>query len=77
MVRTPLEALDELRSGSITNHADVLGWFEGGRQFTVAQLAKEMSISPSTARRYIGDLQWGGWLGLTSHHPKTYARLPD
>lgn len=71
-----LEHLAELRTGKITKHEYVLSYFEDQTEWTVAELAKEMHITPSTARRYVRDLQWGGWLRLSCHHPKTYVRIP-
>ena len=72
--RLSLSALSEKRDGQITNHEDVLGYF-GDEPTTIAAVAREAALSPSTVRRYVADLVEGGHLRVSGRAFATGARL--
>jgi response regulator of citrate/malate metabolism len=64
-----IDSLSEIREAGITSHHDVFSYFadykddgSGSWAWTIPELAVEMSISQSTARRYVGDLVRAGLL---------------
>ena len=78
-MRPSLDALDEKRHGTITNHEDVLSYFDHLDPLTITEVAELSSLSPSTVRRYVRDLVEAGYLvnGNTIHGHPAYSLTPE
>lgn len=77
--RPSLDALNEKRTGQITNHADVLSYFDAVSPLTISEVAELAALSVSTVRRYVRDLVDAGYLvnGATTHGHPAYSLTPE